>query len=157
MVLGSTATLQYGTSEQWLEFWPDFSIIWESEHRAEAQSPESKAQINDSLYEAYDSIDMLRIATARVNNNLVGYVVTLFIYNVPFLGTFSAYSAFYYVRQAYRGLGVGGTLIKIAEDQAKAKGAEYFYVSAKFSLPFIGLFKHFGWEDYEATLRKKLV
>ena len=138
------------------KIWPEMNEIWELEHRIEAQGVDSKAQLAKELYFRHDVLGSLQTLIAKDKDKLIGYVVSFILQNNPFKGDTSAHTAFYYLLQFYRTQGIGKQMIQLSEDMLRRKGVDYIYFSTKSHLNYTSMFKHFGYDECEITMRKKL-
>lgn len=142
--------------EKWNAFAKDFEHIWLTEHRAEVQGPDSTAILNMAMYAAHEEDLNLVVITARDEDKLVGYVVTILVFDLPFLGNQTANVAFYYVLQSYRKQGIGSKLFELAENYLPALGVDGIYVSAKTSLPYADYLRNRNYKEQELTLYRRL-
>ena len=156
MVLGNMAIWRCGI-EQWKEFWPNFSVVWESEHRLEVQPKEiDSGEINTLAYQAWEQAGLLSIITTRLDKELVGYFVCVYMPYVNFTQHFCCFSMLYYVRKPWRGLGIGTVLLDKVESVAAVRGASAIFVGAKTDLPYIDFFRHKNYKPHELMLYKWL-
>ena len=156
MVLGNMAIFQYGI-ERWEEFWPDFLVVWKSEHRLEVQPKEvDRGEINTLAYRAWEQMDLLSIITVRVDKELVGYFVCVYMNYVNFTQHFCCFPMLYYVRKPWRGLGIGTVLLAKVESIATVRGVDAIFIGAKTDLSYVDFFSHKGYKPHELMLYKWL-
>lgn len=113
--------------------------------------------VNWPLYEAIESAGLLRMYTARIHGELVGYVA----YKVgpnPHYDTSppQAVQDVLYLAVEYRRKGVGGQLIAYGDTMLAAEGVQVTYQHSKIALPLDEVLKPQGYEFIETIWGKRL-
>lgn len=114
--------------------------------------------LNRDKYRANDEAGLIRIYTARIGGELVGYVCFI-VSVVPRYDTSppQALQDVIYVENSARGAGIGRGLVRYAEAALKAEGAQVVYHHVKVAHPVLRtLLESEGYEVAEWVLTKRL-
>lgn len=127
--------------EQWLEV----------DHRRKT----SKLDVDFNKYIKMDDLGIHFIVLAYTDEELVGYD-SMFISPTPHTGEITALTDSMFIKREYRKGGLGTTMIKMAEGEAKARGAKHMMVTFKNDSPHPEIVKDLGFFSYETIYAKAL-
>jgi GNAT superfamily N-acetyltransferase len=127
--------------EQWLEV----------DHRRKT----SKLDVDFDKYIKMDDLGIHFIVLAYTDEELVGYD-SMFISPTPHTGEITALTDSMFIKRKYRKGGLGTVMIKMAEGEAKARGAKHMMVTFKNDSPHPEIVKDLGFFSYETIYAKTL-
>lgn len=144
------------TFEPWKTLWPEIAPLFYGEHGKEAQffQEHMHLKLDEEHFERMDDLGYLDNLAVRDNGTLIGYCITGKYPNPHFVGVRTAYQLNYFIRQSYRGCGIGRTMFQIAEQHLKEQGIQCLSTGAKTSLPYAKVFKKLGWVEVETLFAK---
>lgn len=111
----------------------------------------------DPCYERYEEMDALgalNITTARLDGELVGYMIAVVSPHLHYNSTVMAFHDIYYMKPEHRRGWNGVRLFRAAEQNLKDAGAEQFFVGHKVGLDLGPIFKRLGYSHVETTYAK---
>tara|TARA_R110000744_G_scaffold91073_1_gene176838 strand:- start:4021 stop:4500 length:480 start_codon:yes stop_codon:yes gene_type:complete len=127
--------------EQWIEV----------DHRRKT----SKLDVDFDKYIKMDDLGIHFIVLAYTDEELVGYD-SMFISPTPHTGEITALTDSMFIKREYRKGGLGTVMIKMAEVEAKARGAKHMMVTFKNDSPHPEIVKDLGFFSYETIYAKTL-
>ena len=127
--------------EQWLEV----------DHRRKT----SKLDVDFNKYIQMDDLGVHFIILAYTDEELVGYD-SMFISPTPHTGEITALTDSMFIKRTYRKGGLGTTMIKMAEEEARSRGAKHIMVTFKNDSPHPEIVKDLGFFSYETIYAKSL-
>ena len=105
-----------------------------------------KLNPNFDFYEQADKNDTIRFYTARVEDNLVGYMVTFVAKHPHYDDHIFANNDIIFLDKEYRNLSAGRGLISFAENKLKEEGVSVFNINTKVHQPFDNLMLSLGYD-----------
>lgn len=105
-------------------------------------------------YARLDSINALRVYTARSGKKLVGYFVVIISKNLHYQDHLFAANDVIFLAKTHRKGTTGIRLIKYAEEQLKAEGISVMVVNTKTHQPFDKILERQGFELTERIYSK---
>lgn len=105
-------------------------------------------------YARLDSINALRVYTARSGKKLVGYFVVIISKNLHYQDHLFAANDVIFLAKTHRKGTTGIRLIKYAEEQLKAEGISVMVVNTKAHQPFDKILERQGFELTERVYSK---
>lgn len=105
-------------------------------------------------YARLDSINALRVYTARSGKRLVGYFVVIISKNLHYQDHLFAANDVIFLAKTHRKGTTGIRLIKYAEEQLKAEGISVMVVNTKAHQPFDKILERQGFELTERVYSK---
>lgn len=107
-------------------------------------------------YAKYDSMNALRVYTARSDGELVGYFVVVISKSLHYQDHLFATNDIIYLSPKHRKGTAGIRLIKFAEEQVKAEGITLLVINTKAHAPFDAILERNGFELTERVYSKLL-
>lgn len=137
--------------EKFKDCFPEAAPLLEAHYQEIATHKEHK--VLDPDFERYYNLednDMLRIVTARDDDKLVGYYVSMIISHLHYSQCVYAMNDILYVDPAYRGTSLAYRLFKYAlKDLKENTKANMVLIHMKTKHPFRKLLQKFGFEQTE--------
>lgn len=124
---------------QWLEV----------DHRRKTGS----LNVDFNKYIKMEELGIHFIVVAYKDTEIVGYN-SMFASPSPHTGELTALTDTIYIKQAYRKEGLGSTMIKMAEQEAKDRGCEHIMVTFKNDQPHPTIVEDLGFFSYETIYAK---
>jgi GNAT superfamily N-acetyltransferase len=148
------------STETWETFYPDFLPVWYATHQAETDTVAPTLvdvfDFDATRYALLEEQNALTITTARENEKLIGYVVSIRTTHLHHYKLTTASPSLYYVLSEYRRRCIGSTLFRYTQDVLKAQGVMLFIVGAKTYLPYQVVFEHLGFHAIETVFIKRI-
>lgn len=143
-------------SESWIDFWPEFSVIWEQEQSIELHPKEvTNHQMNHEAYALWERMGLLDVVVAREDNKIVGYFVVVTMPYVNFTNYLCGMVMLYYVRPEHRKKGIGQELVLHMERKLRSyRSIDCIIVNTKTDHPFTDFFTRRGYHPHETLLMK---
>jgi len=125
-------------------------------HWEEIAVNKDKIKLNPDwdAYHTLENSDKLRIFTARVKEELVGYFVVITGSNLHYKDHVFAVNDILYLKKEYRKGRTGIKLIKFAEEYLRDDGVSVLNINTKVHKPFDVLMKHMGFGLIERVYSK---
>ena len=105
-------------------------------------------------YARLDAAGILKIFTARLGSELIGYCVVMVSKSMHHKDHIFASTDVIYIKPAYRKSEAGSKLIQYAEQQCKELGASLMTLNMKVDYPFDGLMNRMGFNLLERVYHK---
>lgn len=137
--------------------WSDASDLLTQHWREIAAYQDIELAVDVDRYRALEAADSLRILTARVDGELIGYAVFIVSSHGHYRHSKQAMQDVFYVHPYYRGLRIGLKLIKASESLLRAEGCQVVHQHVKVDHPDLGrLLEHQGYTWVERIYSKRL-
>ena len=137
----SAAQFKELLQKQWLEV----------DHRRKT----SELDIDFEQYLKMESLGVHFIVVAYTDEDLVGYD-SMFVSPSPHTGELTATTDTIYISKGYRNLGLGSSMVKLAEEEAEVRGCKHLLVTFKNDSPHPNLVDELGFFSYETIYAKHL-
>lgn len=108
------------------------------------------------MYEKLEQIGLLKIFTARIEKELIGYLWVILSPNIHSKGSMLACDDGLYVDKSYRGKSVAKDLIRLTEKCLKEDGLKVFNIVGTTEKPIDALVKRMGYTAIETKFQKVL-
>jgi GNAT superfamily N-acetyltransferase len=105
---------------------------------------------------AYKEHPGVRVFTARLNNELTGYVVFILSRSKHYQSSFQAHQDILYLHPEHRAGRTGYKLIKYCDEQLRAEGVQVVYHHAKVAKDFGRLLMAIGYEAVDTIYGRRL-
>ena len=105
-------------------------------------------------YAVLDQANILRVFTARDNDNLVGYCVVLIAKSIHHKSHTFASTDVIYIKPEYRQSKTGSDLIQYAEKHCRENGVSLMTLNMKIEFPFDNLMLRMGFNLLERVYHK---
>jgi GNAT superfamily N-acetyltransferase len=112
--------------------------------------------IDWEAYEKCETAGKLRCFAARIEGDLIGYVVYLVNHNPHYKGSLQAVQDVLYMAPERRGLFAGSRLIAYADRCLAAEGVQAVYHHAKAAYPLDSVLRRNGYELVDTLWAKRL-
>lgn len=113
--------------------------------------------VDVTTYRHADTAGRLRVYTARVDENLVGYAVFAVGFNPHYRASLQAVQDVIYIDQSYRRGAIGLDLLRFAERELAAEGVQVVRHHVKRAHPKLGrILEHMGYEVEDVLYSKRL-
>lgn len=109
-----------------------------------------------SVYEAYEQAGGLRIYTARLDGQLVGYCVFTVNFNIHYAGSLEANEDVLFLAPEHRKGRLGLKLIQFTDAQLKAEGVQLVKRHIKFAHDHFPLLERMGYEKIDMIVGRRL-
>lgn len=109
-----------------------------------------------AAYEAAEASGALRLFTARVDRQLVGYACYLVRAAPHYLSSVQAVQDVLFLAPEYRKGGLGAELVLYSERELAGEGVQAIYQYSKVAHPMDALLTRLGYERIETTWAKRL-
>lgn len=158
MTVASPAlTVDFGTEGTELLGDPAFRRLLELHYREIAQHPDIALDVDADAYRAMEANGALRVYTARVGGELVGYAVFLVGRNPHYCQSLQARCDVFYVAPDRRGYRLGVELVRYSERMLAAEGVQVVYHHTKIAHPLLArLLEHLGYDAVEVNYARRL-
>lgn len=113
----------------------------------------SDLNVDFSKYLQMEELGIHYIVMAFSNEELVGYN-SMFSAPSPHTGEMTATTDTIFIKKDYRKEGLGSTLVKMAEEEAKARGCKHIMVTFKNNQPHPNLIEELDFFSYETIYAK---
>lgn len=139
-------------------FWPDAQPLLQAHWAELSNDLDIPLAVDVDAYRAAEQQGHLTVLTARTDDGeLVGYTAFLLRSNAHYKTSLQAVQDVFYVAPAWRGDGLGLTLIAEAERLLRKRGVQVVYHHVKVAHPALGyLLSHAGYARIEAIYAKRL-
>lgn len=108
------------------------------------------------MYSKLEQIGLLKIFTARIDQELIGYLWVILSPNIHSKGSMLACDDGLYVAKSYRGKSVAKDLIGFTEKCLKEDGLKVFHIVGTTEKPIDALVKRMGYTAIETKFQKVL-
>lgn len=127
-------------------------------HRQEiSHYPDIPLEVDTGRYEAAEAVGKLRVYTARIEGNLVGYAVFFVMPNGHYVSSLQAVQDVLYVAPEHRRGSVGLRLVREAERMLAAADVQVIYHHVKHAHPALGaILSRRGYEPVETVYAKRM-
>lgn len=106
--------------------------------------------VDQDVYDRAEEAGVLRVYTARIDGDLIGYACFLMRPNPHYSGSIQAVADVVFISEAYRRGRLGLQLLQFADNGLTADGAQVIYHHVKLAHPALGrLLEHMGYEPVE--------
>ena len=125
-------------------------------HYKEVAMYQDKIDLNPD-YDKYQTLcdsDLLHIVTARDEDVLVGYFISILVPHLHYKDHMYALNDIVFIAAEYRNAKFGLSLFKYAEEALKDKGVSVMIIHMKTSLPFDSLCEGLGYDYAERSYSK---
>lgn len=112
-------------------------------------------EVHWPTYEAAEAVGGLRIFTARVNGELVGYACLRVHYNPHYCSSLQALQDVLFLAPEYRNARIGRQLVAYADASVAAEGVQVTYQHSKVRQPIDALLERQGYELVERIWAKR--
>ena len=133
------------------EMQPMFEAQWKE---VEGNQDELPLEPDYAQYQKLCEADMLKIVTARLDGELIGYLVTFVVPHLHHMNTRWASSDIFYIKPKYRNTAVAAKLIHMTENLLRDKGVKMLSLHMKAHVPFDKLAEGCGFDKFEITYSK---
>lgn len=107
-------------------------------------------------YEMLEANGVLRIFTARLDRQLVGYCVFVLAYNIHYGSSLEANEDVLFLVPEQRKGGTGIRLIKFTDELLKAEGVQVVRRHVKLAHNFGAIYERFGYEPVDQIYMRRL-
>lgn len=127
-----------------------------AKHWEEIALHKDKIQLNPDweVYEALNNIDRLRIYTARLDGELIGYFIVLLHKHMHYTDHVYALNDIIYIKPEKRGSTLAYRLIKYVEKELVDSGVSVLMINMKTHAPFDSLLEGCGFKNVERVYSK---
>lgn len=133
------------------EMQPMLEAQWEE---VEGNQEELPLEPDYEQYQKLCDANMLQVVTARLDDKLIGYLVTFVVPHLHHMNTRWASSDVFYIKPEYRKTAVAAKLIQLTENILRDQGVKMLSLHMKAQVPFDKLAEGCGFDKFEMTYSK---
>jgi len=113
--------------------------------------------VDTEVYEQINTSGNLRLYTARVDGELIGYACFMLKHNPHYSTSLQAVADVVFIAEAYRRGRLGLKLLQYSDDELTRDGAQVVYHHVKLVHPALGkLLEHIGYEAIETIYVRRI-
>jgi len=136
------------------EFCEELGPLLHAHYKEIAHYQDIELSPDFSKYKQLYDAGVLRVYTARKEKELIGYVIFFFNYSLHYQKSLQAVQDVLFIHPEHRG--VGTRLIKWADEQLRAEGAQVVYHHVKKEHNFGALLERFGYKCVDLIYARRL-
>jgi len=142
--------------ESFSTFYPDAIPLLERHWEEIAHFQDIPLDVDLVLYQAMEEAGALRCFAARIDGELVGYVVYLVRANGHYRKSLQAVQDVLFIAPEHRRSGLGFSMVKAADDALRAEGVQAVYQHSKLAFDIGPFLLPQGYEAVETIYVKRL-
>ena len=133
------------------EMQPMLEAQWEE---VEGNQDELPLEPDYTQYQKLCEAGMLKVVTARLAGELIGYLVTFVVPHLHHMNTRWASSDVFYIKPEHRNTPIAAKLIHLTEEILRKEGVKMLSLHMKAEVPFDKLAEGCGFNRFEITYAK---